>query len=392
VNGPLRICVVAACPVPFPRGTPIRATRLSEALARLGHAVEVVTYAAHEGEIDRSVVVHRIARARGIRVAAPGPSLGKLLVLDPLLVLQLRRVLRGRRFDLIHAHHYEGLLVASASGTALPVVYDAHTVLETELPSYAPWLPAALKRRVGQTIDGRLPRRSDFVVAVSDVLRDHLVSRGAVSPERIEVVGNGVELGACWGRATATDPGKEGGTIIYAGNLAPYQGIEHLLRAFKHVLERRPAGRLEILTESSFDAYEGLARDLGIRDRVQIGSVPFAKLHEALGRAHVAVNPRPRCDGVPQKNLNYMAAGIPLVAFSGSLHPCRDGVSGVAVDPVSSEALGSAISSLLDRPEARSALAEAARSDVERNFTWEEQATRATSVYKRVLGGKRVPD
>jgi glycosyltransferase involved in cell wall biosynthesis len=80
-----------------------------------------------------------------------------------------------------------------------------------------------------------------------------------------------------------------------------------------------------------------------------------------------------------------MAACVPLVAFVGSLHPCHDGVSGLAVRSVSGEALGCAILSLLDRPAQRCALAEAARTEVERDFTWARQALRVTRVYERVL-------
>jgi glycosyltransferase involved in cell wall biosynthesis len=382
---PLRICVVAACPLPFPRGTPIRVARLSEALAALGHSVDVVTYGTGVGTLDPTVRVHRIKELGGIDVSAPGPSLGKLLVLDPRLVSRLRRLRQERSFDLVHAHHYEGLLVARAAARDLPVVYDAHTILETELPAYAPWLPDGIKRSAGRAIDRRLPRFSSFVIAVSEVLRDHLVSRRIVHPERIDVVGNGVEIGTRPRQVTAHDEGGDGGIVAYAGNLAPYQGIEHLLEAFRRVVDSRPASRLRIFTESNFDRFEGLARDLGIRDRLDVRAVPPAELHEALRGAHVAVNPRPQCDGVPQKNLNYMAACVPLVAFAGSLHPGRDGVSGVAVRSISGAALGSAILGLLERPAERSSLAEAARREVESDYTWERQAERVTGVYERML-------
>lgn len=39
----LRVAVVAACPLPAARGTPIRIFRLSEALHELGHDIHVVT-------------------------------------------------------------------------------------------------------------------------------------------------------------------------------------------------------------------------------------------------------------------------------------------------------------------------------------------------------------
>ena len=43
-NGQFRIVMVAACPMPARRGTPLRVERLAEALAARGHHVELVTY------------------------------------------------------------------------------------------------------------------------------------------------------------------------------------------------------------------------------------------------------------------------------------------------------------------------------------------------------------
>ena len=51
----LTIAMVAACPFPAPRGTPIRALRLAEALAARGHRVHVVTYHYGQGEVHPNV-------------------------------------------------------------------------------------------------------------------------------------------------------------------------------------------------------------------------------------------------------------------------------------------------------------------------------------------------
>ena len=57
---PLRIAMIAACPFPWPRGTPIRIHRIAEAVAGRGHAVHVVTYHLGEELADAPFVVHRI--------------------------------------------------------------------------------------------------------------------------------------------------------------------------------------------------------------------------------------------------------------------------------------------------------------------------------------------
>jgi glycosyltransferase involved in cell wall biosynthesis len=387
-EGRLRICVVGACPVPYPRGTPVRVTRFAEALAALGHEVHLVTYGFGSGEVDPAVRMHRGPRVPGMDPGPAGPSFGKLAVLDPILAVQLHKLLRSHDFDIVHAHHYEGLMAAlAAAGPRAPVVYDAHAVLESELPSYARWIAEGLKRSFGRWIDHTLPARARFVVAASERLRDHLVSEGVVPSERIAVVGNGVEaeaLSTTLGGPHAAPSGE--GVLAYAGNLAPYQGIDKLLEAFRRVLRDRPRARLRILTDNSFRPYEQLAAELGVRNGIELRDVPFESLYEELAEAHVAVNPRPRCDGVPMKNLNYMAASRPLVGFAESLHPAEHELTGLAVQEVTGEALGEGISWLLDRPEEGARLGRAARLTIERKYTWARQAERMEAIYRALLG------
>lgn len=319
-----------------------------------------------------------------------GPSLGKLVVLDPILVMQLRSLLRRHPFDVVHAHHYEGLLAALAvSGSRIPVVYDAHTVLESELPSYGGRLAAGVLRRVGRCIDRTIPARARFVVAASDRLKDYLVGEGVVPEERVATIGNGIELSALSMKSDPLTAADGEGVMAYAGNLAPFQGVDKLLEAFRTVLEARPGARLRIFTDSSFEPYEKLARGLQVRKRIEMRSVPFEHLPAELSEVHVAVNPRPRCDGVPMKNLNYMAASRPLVGFADSLHPAVDRRSGIAVHTVSGEALGERISWLLDRPDEGIRLGREARLTIEREYTWPRQAARLEAVYRQLLDSSR---
>lgn len=382
----LRVCIVAACPVPYPRGTPVRVTRFAEALAARGHDVHLLTYGFGSGVIDPAVHVHRGPHLSLLDPRRAGPSIGKLAVLDPILVMQLRSLLKRQSFDVIHAHHYEGLLAAlAASGSRVPVVYDAHTVLETELPSYGGRLTAGFLRRVGGWIDRTVPSRARFVVAASHRLKDYLVDNGVLPEERVAAIGNGIELSALSMTSEPRAAAGGEGVLAYAGNLAPFQGIDKLLEAFQAVSDARPGARLRILTDCPFEPYEALARDLKVRRRIELRRVPFERLPAELNEVHVAVNPRPRCDGVPMKNLNYMAASRPLVGFADSLHPAVDRRSGIAVHRVCGAALGERILWLLDRPEEGVRLGREARLTVERDYTWPRQAARVEAVYQRLL-------
>jgi glycosyltransferase involved in cell wall biosynthesis len=80
-----------------------------------------------------------------------------------------------------------------------------------------------------------------------------------------------------------------------------------------------------------------------------------------------------------------MAASCPLVGFAESLHPAEHETTGIAVHPVSGEALGEGISWLLDRPDEGARLGRAARLAIEREYTWPHQAARLEAIYRRVL-------
>jgi glycosyltransferase involved in cell wall biosynthesis len=378
--------MVAACPFPWPRGTPIRIHRIAEAVARRGHEVHVVTYHLGQDPGDPPFHVHRIRDVPAYRRTDPGPTIRKLFHLNPLLVGLLRRLHAELRFDLVHAHHYEGLLVASRALPDTPLVYDAHTLLSGELPSYHLGLPRGLVRAVAPHLDRHLPRRSDRTIAVSDTIRDALVGLGATPAERLHVIPNGVEP-QCFGSGAA--PVTDGRTVIFAGNLAPYQGVDLLLEAFSLLRARRPEARLMIVTDSPFDTFEPLARRLGVRDAIELRRAEFAEQPGLLAMATVAVNPRPLCDGIPQKLLNYMAAGLPIATFEGSAGPVRHGTTALVVPDGDTAALAGAMERLMtDRALARR-VGDAAREQARRDFSWDRVAARVEGVYREMLASRR---
>lgn len=398
---PLRIGVIAACPFPYPRGTPIRIQRLAENLARGGHEVHVATYHLGGGGVEAGVRVHRTARVPGYRKLAPGPSLTKLLVIDPLLTLRTARLVRHRALDVLYAHHYEGLLCGLAArrlalGKALerlPVVYDAHTLLRSELPHYQASPLAAASRAVGGWLDRTLPPRADYVISVSGTIRDRLVGDAIVDPDRIRVISNGVELEMF--EVPEDGAGSNGlRRVVFAGNLAAYQGIDLLLRAFRRVRDRRSDVRLVLASDSPFDPYEPLAAELGVREDIDLVPGAVGGLPELFSRAAVAVNPRPDCDGIPMKLLNYMAGSRPVVSFARSAPGVVHGDTGWLVEGTDVDAFADGILHLLEHPEEARAIGRRARRHVEVHHGWEAAAREAAEIFGQLVerAGGRAPD
>lgn len=395
MSRPLRVAMVAACPFPWPRGTPLRIQRLAEAVARRGHEVHVVTY--HLGAPDEgsTLLIHRTPALPTYRKYSPGPTYQKLLLLDPLLARSIHRVLREQDIDVVHAHHIEGLLAAApvCRRTGHPVIYDVHALLEAELPYYALGISAMLKRRIGRMLDGYAPRRADHVIAVSEAIRDQILAKGDVSPDGITVVASGVELDfSAQIRDRAANTPQTNFRVVYTGTLAPYQGIELLLRAFAQVIQKNDRARLVIVTGSSFDSYDDLAESLGIRGRIELVHGDLDAEITQLATASVLVNPRIDNTGLPQKLLNYMAAGKPIVSFRSSAPVLTHGRSGILVEDGNVGEFAQAILRLLDSPKLSLELGENAGAAARVEYTWDVAAQAVESIYRsllaRRLGGR----
>lgn len=369
----------------------MRIQRMAESLARRGHEVHVVTYHLGTGDPQDGYRVHRIRELKFYQKLSPGPSYKKLLFVDPVLVSKLRSVLAEIPFDVIHAHHYEGVLVAAAArrGRRIPLVYDAHTLLMSELPYYPLGLPKGMMRTMGRWMDRGIPRLADHTVCVTETIEGKLVRDAGANPARVSVISNGVEFEefAAASAARRTAPGRN---LIFTGNLAGYQGIDFMLRAFAQVPARVPGTRLTIVSDSSFDPYEPLARELGIREAIDlVPAPPFAQMPALLAEGDIAINPRVDCDGVPVKLLNYMAAARPVVSFDTSAPGVVHGETGWLAKSGDVVSLAQGMVALLEDSQLAHRIAQAGQKHVQLNHRWPVVAERCEALYRKLIAGAR---
>ncbi len=382
------IAMVAACPFPCARGTPIRIYRMAEALGRLGHCVHVITYHLGEPCETDAFHIHRIKPVFTYRKISPGPSYQKLLVVDLLLASKLSQILRSHEFDVIHAHHYEGLMVALIANRNrhLPVIYDAHTLLESELPYYSLGWSKSIKKRLGHFVDSWLPDMASGIIAVADDIRNKLILEHGVNAEKIVVIPNGVECEHfVLDNPPDSSPTNREHILVYAGNLGPFQGIEHLLQIFHAVLQQRSDVRLRIITNGDFKKYQPLAESLGIHNHIAIEAATFDELPEFLNQADVALNPRIECDGLPQKLLNYMAAGKAIVSFAGSAKLLQHEETGLIIKDGEIRSFANAVIRLLDNPDIAVVMGKKAQQFVQEKHGWNSKAKKIMNFYTSML-------
>jgi len=395
----LGVAVVAACPFPANHGTPASIREMSEALARRGHRVHVVTYPMHQPLPVEGITVHRVGRFLRKRPIAVGPTLYKPL-LDLLMVLKLARCIRREKLDVIHAHNYEGALIGYAAKrlTGRPVLYNAVCTMEDELPAYGFIRPRALASGIAALLDTYVPRGADQVTVVSKELHAFLVGRG-VDPKRITLVPAGVNPEMFDGfdpRLMRDRLGLNGHpAVMYTGSLDPLQRVDYLLRAMASVWEKMPNARLimnvNIGSEADYARVMRQARELGIGDRMAIvRSARLDELPSYLAAADVTVSPRPACPGFPVKLLNYMAARKPIVTFEGSAKGLRHLETAYLAKDHDCRDLARGIVTLLDDRAMAARLGERARAAIVGRLDWPSLAERIEGVYRRMLEGAPV--
>jgi glycosyltransferase involved in cell wall biosynthesis len=318
--------------------------------------------------------VLRIPRALSPGSDRAGPKLRKPLA-DAALLRLVVAATRRERFAALLAHNAEAALVSLAArrATQVPVVYVAHTLLEEELPSYAPRMCAAPLRRAGRRLDVALARRADAVLALS--------SAGAarLSEARVlRVIPPGLEPAdappaEAIARTCARFGLVPGGFALYAGNLDTYQDLE-LLDAAAAQLPQLPVA---VATHAVAAARW---RHLRI-ERVTDAEEARTLLHGAA----VAVAPRGCAGGFPIKLLNYMEASRAIVARAGQVDSLRDGENAQLVPRDACAAqLAAAIDTLARDPARAGALGRAARETLRREHAWPELARRTLALAAQV--------
>ncbi|WP_419805734.1 glycosyltransferase [Terriglobus sp.] len=191
----------------------------------------------------------------------------------------------------------------------------------------------------------------DAVIAVSEEVRRHAVEVDRISPARVVLVYNGVNV--------ATDEGPRTWpavpVIVTVGNIRRVKGHDTLVEAAAIVLRSYPEAQFwfagEPLEPEFFANLQQRVTALRLGAHVQfLGGV--AQPLALLRRASVFVLPS-RSEGFSNAIVEAMAAGLPVVAtkVGGNAEAVQDGVTGLLVASEQPEALAGAMLRLLDNPE-----------------------------------------
>ncbi len=385
------IAMIAACPFPTVQGSQVYIGQLSEALARRGHEVKVITYHFGEngyGHTGFSVPIYRIPRLIPYRNLRAGPSWRKPL-LDVLLVVRTMQVVKKNHVDILHAHNYEAALVAAIVHflTGIPVVFNTHGVMADELHTYFKWpVTKVLAGAAARVLDGITARLVQRIIAISPGVKDFFVQRG-IAARKVYCIPPGITYPASSPEDVPSLAAIQGPIIFYTGNLDNYQNVPLLLESFVSVAREKPDARLVFVTHCDTRDLEKQCREFGIWEKIVIlPHIDFHQVQAILARARVAVLPRTAWSGFPIKLLNYMAAGKAIVACEGSAKAIDHLQDGMVVKNGDVNGFAEAVLQLLDDEDLCRRLGEAARKKAETIYSWDTIVKQVESLYAELLG------
>ncbi|MDQ2911423.1 MAG: glycosyltransferase [Actinomycetota bacterium] len=374
----MRIAYLSAdlgVPVFGTKGASVHVRELCQALASLGHEVEILTArAGGPRPAGFDVPVHEIP--------AEGGDLRDRRALHAAAALRRRglALLQDFSADVI----YERYALFGTAGSALALELELPFLVEVNAPlsdEQATYRKLALDLTARRLERGVL-RSADRVIVVSRWLRRWAIELG-VEARRVAVLPNGVDPD----RFKPTDAGGvvrarlglDGPIVGFLGTLKPWHDVPALIHA---VARLGQAGRRAQLLVVGDGPERAALEELARSERVEAtftGAVPHEQVPDYAAALDVAVAPYARDDGFyfsPLKLVEYLAAARPVVAADiGEIGHCvRPGETGFLYRPGDVAGLAGSLAEALADPAAAASLGAAGRAHVCKEHTWEENA------------------
>ena len=372
---------------------PIRVLYLIDGLGPGGAQRQLVTLvSAHDpSEVDAEVALYRpvhhfVPQLRSAGV--PVHQLGVRGAKDPALLVSLARLIRKRRFDIVHCYLTRPGILArlAAVGTSGPrIVVSERSV---DLGRY-PLMVAA---------ERLLARRGAAMVVNAKAVKEHVERIVPAWRGRIRVIPNGVawreptaeqrEAAAAW-RASLIGDARL--LVAVVARLAPEKNPTLLLDAVSRLSDRVRSEMVFAWVGACRDGEFGerVARDVAARDIAR--RVVFLPATEAVREVYLgadAVALTSNWEGFPNALLEGLAHGRPAVATSvGDVADLvRPGESGWLVPPADATEMAAALEELAATPAER--LREMGRRGSEhvlREYPAERMVSRTLELYRELL-------
>jgi len=397
------------------------AAEITRKFVLLDHDVTVFTMNDDTGslptrELWRGIEIHRPLHidvsdslpdviAEDIRKWGRGIHLfSKILVYNYLTASKMVNELvrsEGYLFDLVIAHDWLSAMggIAIKRELDLPFVFHVHSSEKGRTMGNGSEVVSNVELRAAQT--------ADLIVTVSNAMKEELIGLGFPS-EKIRVVYNGVDPQK-YSREEVSDEKVQAVRqqyglkdndvmLLFLGRLVWVKGVDKLIAAMPHVLEKIPNAKLVIVGIGDMREYlERMVQNLKLQDVVKFR---FEFISEEERIAHYAA-----CDVAAFPSI-YEPFGIVALEAMSMQKPVVVGATGVSgmreivvpsgqeqcgfhVNPNDPADVAWGIVSAVQDPQRRLQLGQNGRKKVLQEFSWDVIAKKTIQVYNELLESQK---
>jgi len=265
-----------------------------------------------------------------------------------------------------------GLFAPTQALRQLPGPYAVFLSFTTRLAAkeYPPWavFPTEETRQTWYNCEEYLYQNASLIVTTNAHAQRNLIGDYQVSPDRISVIGYGVNLD----NLVPSDKPRSPKQALYIGYDFERKGGPTILEAFARVHQDDPEAALVIIGPARPDRVPAGVEWLGpVMDRELVA--------DFLRTSAVFVMPSV-CEPFGLVFLEAMANQLPCIGSTRDAMPeiITEGETGYLVEPGDSEALAERMQQILGNPQLQQRLGQAASLRVQQHFTWDLVGQRIT--------------
>ena len=379
-------------PTPFfaDRGAHTQILEEALALQKRGHEIKICTYGL--GRDVPGVQTVRCWVPKRYKKLAAGPSYTKILLL-PVLLARSAKEVKAFHPDLVHAHLHEGAIIARILRLRfqkIPAIFDLQGSLSGECLQHGFVAAGGLRYRTLRWIERRILQWFPIITQSGQMVAE----AEAIAKRTLNITNvlDGVDVDKFCPRPPDTELvsqtaiSLEHPRVLYMGVFAEYQGVDLLLSSFTKVIERVPDAQLLLIGYPNELKYREVAARLGIiNNSFFFGRVDYSEVPRYLSLATVAIAPKIADTEGDGKIYNYMAMGLPIVAFDRAVSREILGDAALFAENKSVDDLADKIIEALTDPDLAEKLGRLARNRAVEALTWNNVAERIENVYLKKL-------
>lgn len=238
---------------------------------------------------------------------------------------------------------------------------------------------------------GIVRKRADVTVVHGQSLKEKMVAEYRIKTDRVFVVPLGSPESKAFVMHRRADTTEEGNVVLFFGWIAPYKGLEYLIKAEPLITKEVPDAKIVIAGRGQdFGRYRAMMT--GREDRFVVINRYISEEEgaELFQKSSVVVLPYVEASQSGVIPLAYEFKKPVVVTRVGSLpEVVRDGETGYIVPPKDQKTLAEAILRLLRDEKLREEMGENGYRFLLSDMNWDDIVKKTKFVYERAIGRRQ---